>query len=227
MDAGLLRRGGQDGRVLGVDDGERPEPGLLGQRGFQAGRVEMRELVDAAGRQEGLEAEHARPVQGFEVGEVVGDGAAPEAEVDPGLAVGGLPLGFEPGGGGGGGHRVERHVDDRGDAAGGGGPGGGGEALPLGAAGLVDVHVGVDQAGEQGGVAEVGHPVAVGRQGAVGGDPRDLPVPDQHVRGTLAVRQDHPAGADHLGLADGHGGPPKPDEGMAGTSGYAEGWPGA
>ena len=43
----------------------------------------------------------------------------------------------------------------RGDPAGGGGPGGGGEALPLGAARLVDVHVGVDQPGQQRQVAEV------------------------------------------------------------------------
>ena len=48
-----------------------------------------------------------------------------------------------------GGMRVQRHVEDRGDAAGRGRPGRGGEPLPLGAARLVDVHVGVDQAGQQ------------------------------------------------------------------------------
>ena len=53
--------------------------------------------------------------------------------------------------GDGGGRRdaVERHVEDRGDAAGGRGAGGRGEALPLGAARLVDVHVGVHQPGQQ------------------------------------------------------------------------------
>ena len=44
---------------------------------------------------------------------------------------------------------VERHVEDGRDAARRRGPGGGREALPLGAAGLVDVHVAVDEAGQQ------------------------------------------------------------------------------
>ena len=44
---------------------------------------------------------------------------------------------------------VQRHVDDRGDAARRGRPGGRGEPLPLGPAGLVDVHVGVHQPGQQ------------------------------------------------------------------------------
>ena len=64
-------------------------------------------------------------------------------------------LGFERGDGGGLGQAVERHVDERGEAAGCGGAGGGGEAFPLGAAGLVDVDVGVDEAGQEGVVAEV------------------------------------------------------------------------
>ena len=64
-------------------------------------------------------------------------------------------LSFEGGDGGGLGEAVEGHVDEGGVAAGGGGAGGGGEAFPFGAAGLVDVDVGVDEAGEEGDDAEV------------------------------------------------------------------------
>ena len=63
------------------------------------------------------------------------------------LAVGGRRLARRPATVVVGGIGVERHVDQRRDAAERGGPGGGGEALPLGAAGLVHVHVGVDHAG--------------------------------------------------------------------------------
>ncbi len=206
--AGLLRGGLQHGWVLGVDDRQRADPGLLGEGALQVGLLDVRELVHAGGGEEALEAEDAGPVQRLQVSGVAGDRAAPEAEVDPGLALGGLPLGVQAVDRGGRRDRVQRHVDDGGDTPGGGGPGGGGEALPLGAAGLVDVHVGVDQAGQQGGVTEVGQQAVAGRQRAVGGDLLDPPVPDQHVSGALAVGEDHSAGADHHGggwrLAGGH-----------------------
>ncbi len=88
---------------------------------------------------------------------VAGDAfdSPPGAPVDPALAGGGRALGFEAGDGGSGRQAVEGHVDDGGDAAGGGGAGGGGEAFPFGAAGLVDVDVRVDEAGEDGVVADV------------------------------------------------------------------------
>ena len=44
---------------------------------------------------------------------------------------------------------VERHVDEGGDTAGCGGAGRGGEAFPLGAAGVVHVHMRVDHARQQ------------------------------------------------------------------------------
>ena len=63
------------------------------------------------------------------------------------LARAGRELGLERRARGGDRQAVERHVDQRGHAAGRGGARRGREALPLGAARLVDVHVAVDQAG--------------------------------------------------------------------------------
>jgi hypothetical protein len=70
-----------------------------------------------------------------------------KATIDEALAASGVALEFESGGVGGLGQAVERHVDQRGEAPGGGGERGGAKALPLGAAGLVDVGMRVDQAG--------------------------------------------------------------------------------
>ena len=127
----------------------RAEPGQLGQVALQLGHRQRRELVHAGRREEALEAEHALVVQAAQVVDVAGDRATPEADVDVAAPVGGLPLDLQ---------RLDRAVggmllsgmsSDRGDAARRRGPGGGREALPLGAAGLVDVHVGVDEAGQQ------------------------------------------------------------------------------
>ena len=79
-----------------------------------------------------------------------GIGAAPEPDVDvaacPRAA---FALDLQRLDGAGRREAVERHVEDGRDAAGRRGAGGRREALPLGAAGLVDVHVGVDEAGQQ------------------------------------------------------------------------------
>ena len=136
--------------VLGVDDHEGVEGLELGHVLLHLVRFEVRELVHAGVQQEALEAEDAFVMQAAEVGLVARDGAAPEADVHKRLVLGHLALELEAFHGGGGRDGVQRHVDDGGDAAGGGCPGGGGEALPLGAAGLVDVDVGVHQAGEEG-----------------------------------------------------------------------------
>jgi hypothetical protein len=74
------------------------------------------------------------------------------------------------------------------------------EALPLGAPGLVDVDVGVDHAGHQGEVAEVGDGEALGHRVGVG-DGHDLTAPDVHRRGTNALRRHHTTGTeDEVGL---------------------------
>jgi hypothetical protein len=86
---------------------------------------------------------------------VVRDRSAPGRPVDETLALRGIALCFECCDGGRLGQAVQRHVDERRVAAGRGGAGGGVEAFPLGAAGLVDVDVGVHQAGQDGVVAAV------------------------------------------------------------------------
>ncbi len=161
-------------------------PAHLGQR-------QGRELRDAGVDEEALEAEDAAVVQRSQRAEVAGHRATPEADVDEALPLGDLTLQPQGRHVDGGRDRVQRHVDERGDAAGGGGAGGRGEPLPLGAAGLVDVHVGVDEPRQQ-------H--LVGRQlddpgrleaPADGGDDT---VPDADVRSGLALRRDRPGRAD-------------------------------
>lgn len=84
------------------------------------------------------------------MGLVIGDCAAPGGPIDEAFALGCGAFGFEGGDGGGLGEAVEGHIDEGGEATGGGGAGSGAEALPVGSAGLVDVDVGVDEAGEDG-----------------------------------------------------------------------------
>ncbi|GAA3212995.1 hypothetical protein GCM10020256_12830 [Streptomyces thermocoprophilus] len=150
------------------------------------------ELVHSGRRQEGLEAEDAGLVQRAEVLDVVGQGAAPEADVDVGLVPGRLLLDAQVVHGGGGRQGVQGHVHEGGDAAGRRGAGGGPEALPRGAARVVDVDVGVDEAGQQ-------HVVAVVLHAGTGGDVRvvreygcDRAGGHRDGRGARALRGDDP-----------------------------------
>ena len=148
---GAVRGGGVfDGAgVLGVHDHQAVELADRGEVGGQVGRGQRRELRDAGVEQEAFEAEHARFVQAPEVVDVPGDGATPEAHIDVGLLGGHGPFDLQGGDVHGGRQAVQGHVDDGGDAAGRGRAGRRGEAFPFGAAGFVDVHVGVHQAGQQ------------------------------------------------------------------------------
>jgi hypothetical protein len=189
---GGRRRPGHRPGVLGMDQQRRLQRGQLGQAALQPRLVEVGELLHPGGEQEALEAEHPGVVEGAQPAQVAGDGAAPEADVDVRLVPGRGALGLQGGHVQGRRDRVERHVDDGGDPAGGRRPGGAGEALPVGPAGLVDVHVGVDQAGQQHLVVGQGDgpPAAeAGRQRLDGGDPA---VADGHAGGRLAGRGDHP-----------------------------------
>jgi hypothetical protein len=111
--------------------------------------------------------------------------------------VGGLPLDLQRLDRARGRDAVERHVQQRGDAARRRGPGGGGEALPLGAAGLVDVHVGVDEAGQQHLVVGEVDGVGGGGRGVEGLDGGDDAVAHDDGRRRLTCRRHDPAGADH------------------------------
>ncbi|MNI69545.1 hypothetical protein D3C73_1253000 [compost metagenome] len=101
-------------------------------------------------QEEALEAENAFVVQRAEVALVARDGTAPESDVNERLVLGDHALLLQAVHGGGGRDGVQRHIDDGGHATGSCGTRGGGEAFPLGAAGLVDVDVGVHQAGDEG-----------------------------------------------------------------------------
>ena len=187
--------------VLGVHDQHAAERGDLRQRGLQLLGVEVPELVDPRRGEERLEPADARRVQRTERPQVVRHGPAPERHVDAQLAVRRGPLGGQRLDRRGGRDRVERHVDERRDPTGRRGAGGRREALPRGAARLVDVHVAVDQAGQQ-------HLVVGELDGrAVVGDVdrRDAPAAHHDLRGSPgAVHPGASRADDEVRL--GHGG---------------------
>ena len=108
--------------------------------------VDRGEVVDPRWHQKTLEAANARLDELFEVRGVARHDAAPERDVDVTLPVRRGPLGLERRRRRRRRHAVQRHVDDRGYATGRGRPRRGVEALPIGAARLVDVDMGVDDA---------------------------------------------------------------------------------
>ena len=163
----------------------------------------MRELIDARGREEALEAEDARVVQRGQPAETLGHRAAPEADVDVRRRCRRRPLDLESGCRRRRRQGVQRHVDDRGHAPGRGREGGGAESLPLRAPGLVDVHVRVDEAGQQHGV--VGHErrLRVRHAVACADDVDDAAVLDHDRRRLQRIAQERPAASDHETLGCG------------------------
>src|SRR5260370_595962 len=137
----------------------------VGKSRFQLLLVDHGEAVAAGVDEEAFEAANACAGQGEDVLLVVRDGATPGGPVDEALALCGLPLGGQGGYGGGLGQAVQGHVDQGGVSSGRGGAGGGSEAFPLGAAGLVDVDVSVDEAGKQSVVAAVVEDCVAGKLG--------------------------------------------------------------
>ena len=193
------RRGGrgvEHGRILGVDDHQRPQPGQLGQVPFQLLRVQVRKLVHARMHQEALEPEHPGLVQRRQLGGVARDGPAPEPHIHERLRCGHLLLGPQRRHRHRGRNAVQRHVDQGGHPAGRRRPGRGREPLPLGAAGLVDVHVRVHQAGQQRLVpGQLQHPGAVepGPQRLDGGN---------HAAGDAHLNRNGPGAGQHGPAAD-------------------------
>ena len=100
------------------------------------------------------------------------------------IAIGGTPLRLERLDRRHGRHAVQRHLDDGRDTAGGGGTRGGVEALPLGPARLVDVHVCVDHARHHHQVRRIVQRTALG-QIVEGGDGRDRAVADVQRDGRI------------------------------------------
>ncbi len=187
-----LDRAGQ----LGVDEERRARAGELAHGLAQIALGDEAELFDARLDHEALEAHDARVEQGAQLLGVAGDGAAPEAHVDPELPRGGGELLLEAGDGGGGRDAVERHVHQGGDAARRRGARGAAEALPLGAAGLVDVHVRVDDAGHDHQVSGVDHR-ATGGNVVVRGDLGDDAVAHVDGEGRHRAGRDDAATAEH------------------------------
>ena len=163
--------------------------GDVGEGGFELLLVDHGEAVAAGIDEEAFVAEDSGVSEREDVGLVVGYGSAPGCPVDEALALRGAALGFEGFDRGGLGEAVEGHVDEGGVASCGSGSGGGAEAFPFGAAGFVDVDVGVDEAGEDGVVAAV---VDGGIAGNLGGaaDGADDAVFDEERCGTCALRGD-------------------------------------
>ncbi len=192
-------------RVFGVHDHQRVD----GPQGLQAllelCRAQVRELIDTRRRQEALEAEHARLVQPAQLVEVPGDGAPPEADVNVALPGGGRSLRLQRRHVDRGRDAVQRHVEDRRHAARRGRASRRGKALPVGAARLVDMHVGVDEPGQHNGVrGHVNDPVggqaggkAGGRLGGQGLDRHNPPAGDPDASRRLACHRDHSGRAQH------------------------------
>ena len=98
--------------------------------------------------------------------------------------------------------RIQWHVDDGRDPARGGGGGAGVEAFPglagFGGPGVVEVDVGVDEPGQQGCIAEVGHGHADFGIDAINGN--DHAVAHGDTRRTGAGGRDHPLAAQREGV---------------------------
>ena len=138
----------QLGGALGVHEHGQPERGGALHAGGELVVVHGVEVVDAGVAHERLEARHAA------LGELVhplqraGHEPAPEREVDLRRGPRGRQLGVEGRAVDGRRVRVERHLDARRRAAGRERGRAGLPALPVGAAGLVEVHVRVERAGQ-------------------------------------------------------------------------------
>ena len=175
----LAGQGCRERVVLGMHEHRQAK----GRRGLHApperGIVGRLKVVDAAAAHEGLEADHT---PGGELGQpidIARHEAAPEGEVGPCGAAGRGDLGIERrrverGRGGVQGHVHEQRAAPRCER---GGPGR--KPLPVAAAGIVEVHVRIDDPGQD--VAAGGVDRLRGVAGELGSHLRDPAVGDRHV----------------------------------------------
>ncbi len=184
---------------LGMRQERQPGVAEHGHRRPQVRLGGVRELVDARVNEEGFAAERAARSELGQLAHVPRDHAPPETDVDVELSLGGAQLLLEGGAPGGDRKAVERHVDQRGHATSGGGAGRRREPLPVGAAGLVDVDVAVDQPGRNHARAEI-LDRDVRRHGGrrrPGDERADAPLLDEHgAWPDAAVRPDDPPAAE-------------------------------
>jgi len=154
----------------------------------------MREFVHAGGRQEAFETEAAGIQQRSDVPRVPRHHAAPESDIHPALASCGCALRSVTFRRGGGGDAIERHVDQRGHPADSRRARRRGEAFPFRAARLVDVYMGIDQAGQHHKFANV-----LVARAVIFADLLDDAIAHRDGRRAQAFRQDHaPAAYDPI-----------------------------
>ena len=150
------RRGGIDGaRKFGVDEQRKFRDGDMRQSGAKLLLGNHGEAVDAWMDEKTFEAGNAGAGERFDVMLIIRDDASPGHPIDATSASSGCALGVESVDAGGGGKAIQGHVHKKGVAPGGGGARGGLEAFPIGATRIVNVNVGIDEAGKDYGVAKV------------------------------------------------------------------------
>jgi hypothetical protein len=141
-------------RQLGVHQQRQLPPRDDRQREPQVRFADVAELVHARRGEEALESADAGVGQRVELAGVAGHHTAPEFHVH-GCGARRVPLPLQGADVGRRRHAVQRHVHNRGDAARGGRGRRRFESFPLGPSRIVDVDVGVDEAGHEEEIAEV------------------------------------------------------------------------
>lgn len=191
---GEIRSGGIDGGgKFGVDEKREARASDMRESGAQLLFGDHSEAVDAGLNEKTFEAWDACGREWLNVSWIIGDDAAPGHPIDVAAGVGCGAFGFESEDIDSGGEAVEGHVDEESVATGGGGARSGLEAFPVGAAGVIDVNVGIDEAGEDDGVGEI---VGIGvRRGLIGSDNVDnAAVFHEESGGADALRRYNTAG---------------------------------
>ena len=163
--------------------------GDRGDRAFELRLADRRELLDPGVHEEALEAEDAGVVEPGYLRELPGHDTAEKADVDRASPERSRAFRAERRARDGGGNAVERHVDERRHPAGRGRAGGTVEAFPGRAAGLVHVHVRVDEAGQDHRVVRIVNG-QIGRR-AVGAVHRDDHAVANLDRGGAHSRRGH------------------------------------